>query len=304
MLRRLNDRKAQILIVDDQIINAEILANGLSDLYDVIIATSGQEALACAKRDVPDLILLDIRMPDIDGYAVLSELQETIATQDIPVIFVTGEDSMDDELKGLQHGAKDYVRKPFELELVKARVSIQIELKRKTDLLNLMASADGLTGLANRRKFDESLTRLIRDSARHKTPLALILLDIDFFKQYNDLYGHAAGDRCLIDVSAVLATVAKRTTDVVARVGGEEFALLLPNMDTSRAALLCEKLHRSIAERKITHEGSLVAKTLTVSIGATIATVDAELSSEAFYKRVDKLLYQAKANGRAQTCLD
>ena len=268
LIERLNTYRASILIVDDEPINAEILANALQQDYWVHIAPSGAKALDILNKHTVDLILLDIRMPGMDGFEVLRKLKADERTAKIPVMFVTGEDSTDDELKGLQLGAVDYVRKPYRVPLATARIAVQIELKVKNDLLEEMASADGLTGIANRRKFDEMLDLLFADCLRNERNLALLLLDIDYFKQFNDTYGHAVGDMALKRVASVLHDNAQRGSDVVARVGGEEFAILLPDVSDRDLKTFCERIHASIAGLGIEHSSSRVSDTLTVSIGA------------------------------------
>lgn len=303
LIDRLNTYRASILIVDDEPINAEILANALQQDYWVHIAASGPQALDILRKQTVDLILLDIRMPEMDGFEVLRRLKSEDKTAQIPVVFVTGEDSADDELKGLQMGAVDYVRKPFQVPLAKARIAVQIELKVKSDLLEELASADGLTGIANRRKFDEMLDTLYADCHRHNRTLALLLIDIDYFKQFNDTYGHAVGDMALKRVASVLHDNAQRGADVVARVGGEEFAVLLPDVSQQQLTTVCERIHASVAGLGIEHSQSRVSDHLTVSIGAASILPNTQHDKRYLYQKADELLYKAKHLGRAQTVM-
>ena len=301
LFKRMRNYKASILIVDDEPINIEILAHNLQTQYWVHAVNCGRAALEFVQERPVDLILLDVKMPDLCGFEVLRQLKKLPHRCDIPVMFVTGQDSTDDELKALRLGAVDYIRKPFRMPLAMARIGVQIELKLKSDLLESMASADGLTGIANRRKFDESFAALYKDCARNIRSLALVLVDIDYFKQYNDRYGHSAGDEALKRVAAVLHEVGQRAMDVVARVGGEEFALILPSVDPSYLRDLCFKIHTSIAALAIEHGDSEVSQHLTVTIGAVSVQPIAGGHPQALYDHADRLLYKAKNQGRAQT---
>lgn len=304
LLNKLTTERAKILVVDDEPINTELLALSLEEDYLVKTVQSGSDALIALTRFLPDLILLDIRMPGMDGFEVMQQIKSNEQTADIPVIFVTGEDSTDDELKGLRLGAVDYVRKPFKMPLVLARIAIHVDLKRKNDLLESLACADGLTGIFNRRKFDESLATLYQAGLRYKSPLGLVLIDIDYFKQYNDYYGHAEGDECLKKVALMLAGVAKRATDVVARVGGEEFALVLPNVDCDQLKTVTQAIHIELRKIGIQHANSIVSEYVTTSIGATSILPESTNGVEELYKRADELLYKAKAAGRATTVIE
>ncbi|WP_100656223.1 diguanylate cyclase domain-containing protein [Alteromonas flava] len=304
LFEKLESHKASVLIVDDEPINAEILSLALQQKYWVHIAGSGQQALDFLSHRVVDLILLDIRMPDMDGFEVLRHLKRHESTKSIPVIFVTGEGSTDDELRGLQLGAVDYVRKPFQLPLAMARIGMQIELKLKNDLLKAYADADGLTRIANRRKFDQYLAELVTDSVAEQRDLGLILLDIDYFKQFNDHYGHGKGDEALKEVAKVLNRIAKRSQDLAARVGGEEFALLLPDVDQGALEAITQRIHMAINDTNIPHAASKVEDRLTVSIGALHVRPTTFSHDSDLYDEADKLLYKAKENGRNQTCIE
>jgi PleD family two-component response regulator len=219
-------KKQSVLIVDDMVSNIEILSGVLGSEYDVLFATSGKDALDIAHDQTPDLILLDVVMPDMDGYEVCAKLKADEKTRDIPVIFVTAMDQEEDESKGLNAGVIDYITKPVRSSIVKARVRNHLELKRYRDLLKELSTVDGLTGIPNRRRFDEVLESEWRRARRNQTPLSLLLMDIDFFKAYNDHYGHVAGDDCLRQLAKGLAEIVRRPADLVARYGGEEFVLL------------------------------------------------------------------------------
>jgi len=290
---------AKILAVDDERINLQILFESLSEDYTILAVSSGIEALKVAKEQIPDLILLDIMLEDMNGYEVCKALKKDPVTCNIPVIFVTGRDSNEDELKGLELGAVDYFRKPFSVPLLRLRVSKQIELAQKTALLEHLSLIDGLTGVANRRQFDEKLSESIRYADRNHRGISLLILDIDYFKQYNDTYGHVKGDEVLKSVAKSLKQNAARPMDFVARYGGEEFAILLIDASPDEGLLVAEKVRTAIENLSIQHKGSPFG-IVTVSIGATHIGSDhlARIDSNEFISDADSCLYMAKEQGR------
>ncbi|MBK1619344.1 diguanylate cyclase response regulator [Lamprobacter modestohalophilus] len=294
------EQRATILIVDDQPANIHALAKLLKDDYRIITATNATKTLELAQRDPrPDLILLDILMPDQDGYAICRELKADEATHAIPVIFVTALDQAQDEAKGLQLGAADYISKPFNPAIVRARVNNQVSLKLKTDLLEKIALQDGLTEIPNRRYFDRKLTQEWNRQSRHQYPLSLLMIDIDHFKLYNDHYGHGAGDECLRRVAQALAKVPARAADLVARYGGEEFVVLLPETDANGACEVGEQMRAAIHALALPHAYSPVADHITLSIGASMHQPQQPVTSaEALKQAADRALYQAKEQGR------
>ncbi|MEL7639847.1 MAG: diguanylate cyclase [Solidesulfovibrio sp.] len=291
---------ATVLIVDDAPSNLAILTESLRDEFDVRIAGSGPEALRIVGEAPPDLILLDILMPDMDGYAVCRQLKADYTTKNIPVIFLTAKGDVADETLGLALGAVDYITKPFTVPVVKARVRAHVELKRRGDLLESLSMRDGLTGIPNRRRFDEYLDRAWRHALRCATPVSVIMADIDDFKAYNDAYGHMAGDACLRAVARALAGVLRRPGDLAARFGGEEFAMILEDTGTSGASHLAEAMRQAVRDLHMAHSGSRVADVVTVSLGVACATPVAGLSPEALLRAADRMLYQAKLAGRDQ----
>jgi PleD family two-component response regulator len=239
-----------ILIVDDETTNIEILAELLASDYDVIFATSGEEALAIVESARPDLILLDVMMPDIDGYEVCARLKKSASSKDISVIFITGLGDLEAETRGLSLGAVDYVTKPINPAVVRMRVRNHIELKIARDELARLAATDGLTGLANRRRFDQVLATECSRLRRSKGRLSLIMIDIDHFKAFNDTYGHVAGDGCLRQVGGAIGSVIHRTPDLAARYGGEEFSCILPELKSWRGSPRSTSLTADRAQRK------------------------------------------------------
>ncbi|NJN46327.1 MAG: diguanylate cyclase [Candidatus Competibacteraceae bacterium] len=293
-----SEKPATLLVVDDLIENIEILNAMLSDEYRILFATSGPDALTVAEQQRPDLILLDVVMPQMSGHDVCARLKQNPITQDIPVIFITSRDQEEDEEIGLQFGAVDYLTKPVRPGIVKLRVGIHLELKRYRDFLADLSMTDGLTGIPNRRRFDEFLDTEWARAIRARTPLSLVLIDVDHFKAYNDQYGHAAGDRCLQTVAQTLAEGLPRRTDLVARYGGEEFACVLPTTDHTGALAIAERLRERIVSQQIDHQHSSVATFVTVSMGVATLQPDPHTESQALLEMADSRLYQAKRAGR------
>jgi len=293
------DELSRILIVDDERYNIKVLTSFLRQDYKIMAAKTGEQALNAAQGiNPPDLILLDIMMPGLDGYEVCKKLKADSRTMHIPVIFVTALDASDDEAKGFEIGAVDYITKPFKPVIVKARVRTHIQLKRKTDLLDRMALLDGLTEIPNRRNFDITLEKETKRATRNKSFLSLILMDIDFFKKYNDHYGHVAGDSCLRQVAKTVEGVKKRASDFAARYGGEEFAMILPGTDIKGAMQIAENVRSAVVALNIQHTTSDVAEYVSLSLGVATILPDQEMSSIELIKSADASLYQAKANGR------
>jgi diguanylate cyclase (GGDEF)-like protein len=203
-------------------------------------------------------------MPEMDGYEVCSRIKASTQTKNIPIIFITGKVSEDDEITGFNLGAMDYIIKPFNPVIVRARVNMQAELKRHRDYLEGISYLDGLTGIANRRKFDELFDLNWNFAKRQSAPIALVMIDIDYFKRYNDHYGHQAGDNCLISIAHALAETIVRVTDFVARYGGEEFVCVFPGTDLENAERIAEKIRLRVMKLNIPHaSGSFRVSMLT-----------------------------------------
>jgi diguanylate cyclase (GGDEF)-like protein len=288
----------RILVVDDAMENIQILNGALADEHEVLFAMGGEKALELARSQRPDLILLDAIMPGMDGYAVCAALRAASDTRDIPVIFVTALKTPEDETRALAAGAADFISKPVNAAVVRARVRTHLTIKRQSDALRALTLTDGLTEVANRRAFDERIDAEWRRCARAQLPMALILVDIDHFKAYNDAYGHQAGDACLVQAGAAMRRVAARPQDLVARYGGEEFAILLPQLDAAGAEGVARRLQAELQQLGIPHAASPTASSLTVSMGIA-ALVPADARAPAYLvQQADALLYQAKADGR------
>lgn len=290
--------RQKILIVDDAPVNLRVLAQGLMGEYVILVTTSGSDAFEIAIRENPDLILLDVIMPDVDGYEVCKKLKATPQTRHIPIIFVTGKNEDEDELAGLELGAVDYIVKPFSLPIVRARVKTHLELKKYRDLLENYSFIDGLTGIPNRRRFDEFLSTMWLQAIRQNAPVSLIMMDVDHFKAYNDHYGHQAGDECLRTVAMELMSAKRRTTDLLARYGGEEFVCVLPATEMEGAVILAEQLRRRIETIAIPHAFSTAAEHLTLSLGTATILPCADDSPSRIIEQADLALYRAKLAGR------
>lgn len=290
--------KPRVLVVEDERLNINILVSILVDDYDVVIAKNGAHAIKRVEDQEPDLVLLDIMLPDMDGYEVYERIQ-AIASDKIPVIFVTSKRTPEEEIKGLQLGAVDYITKPFTPSIIDVRIANQIEAKKNRDELKRMNNADPLTGLSNRRHMDEFLTYQLPAMLRTKSPMSVIMIDIDFFKQYNDNYGHTQGDKCLKKVAGILASQVNRATDLVARYGGEEFVVVMPATDESGAESIAEKMRIAILDAQIAHENSEVADQITISLGVSSLNPEkTDTTIEQLLESADKALYRAKQRGR------
>jgi diguanylate cyclase (GGDEF)-like protein len=291
--------QANILVVDDSPENLQVISAVLKQDYRVKVAINGERALALATAaEPPDLILLDVMMPGMDGYEVCARLKQNPVTARIPVLFVSSRDDEEDEARGLSLGAIDYIVKPIRPSIVQARVRNHIELKRSRDLLEQLTTQDHLTGISNRRRFDDSLAQEWQRAAREQTPLSLVAIDIDHFKAYNDHYGHPQGDQCLIRVARALATCVTRPTDLVARCGGEEFAGLLPSTDSAGAARLAGQMRAAIEAEGLEHARSPTHPHVTISLGVATVVPQAEESAQLLVDLADAALYEAKGAGR------
>lgn len=289
-----------LLIVDDEKQNRLLLTELFGTTYKIIQAKNGVQALEKARQHRPDLILLDVLMPEMDGMGVLRELKRDDATRLIPVIFITALSSATDEANGLNLGAVDYISKPFHPPIVRVRVHNQLQLVHQRRLLEQLASLDGLTGIPNRRQFDATLLKEWHRCQRNQQPLSLIVADVDFFKKYNDALGHAAGDRVLQEVAATLRQAARRPGDLVARYGGEEFVLLLPETDATSAQALAEGLQQLLHSKAFAHPNSSLGPWLTMSMGGNTTVPSTTALDPEFFALADAALYRAKHQGRNQ----
>lgn len=291
-----------LLIVDDQPINIQALYRIFAPDHRVLMATSGARALTVCKDDPPDLVLLDVVMPEMDGHEVCARLKADPATRDIPVIFVTSHTDAAEETKGLELGAVDFISKPVNPAVVRARVKTHLSLKTQSDLLRRMVFIDGLTGVANRRCFDETLISEWRRSVRNITPLALLLLDVDHFKRFNDRYGHQSGDDCLRRVASAIKGQLMRPGDLVARYGGEEFVCIVPGSDLEGAMAVATDIEQCVRGLQIEHADSDVCAAVTLSVGVALTVPEPGDDPGRLIALADAQLYQAKHSGRGRVC--
>jgi diguanylate cyclase (GGDEF)-like protein len=298
----LSERRPRLLAIDDMPANLVTLGVVLDPEVDLQVATSGLQGLSLALEFPPDLILLDVMMPGMDGYETCARLKADPLTRDIPVIFVTAQSGPEDETRALEGGAADFIAKPINPAVLRARVHTHLTIKRQADLLRSMAFIDGLTGIANRRQFDETLERDWRSCLRTSSRLSLLMIDIDHFKQFNDTYGHQLGDACLQRVAMVLKAGIGRPRDLVARYGGEEFVLLLPSTDLAGGQLKAEEIRLALQALAIPHVASGVVPVVTISVGVASVVPTPGLVPEQLVAAADAQLYQAKLAGRNRSC--
>jgi len=293
--------KNSLLIVDDEEANILVLTHILGGEYTIYTAEDGAQAIEKAGEHLPDLILLDILMPGIDGYQTLAELRRLDKTRKIPVIFITGLNSIEDEEKGLSLDAADYITKPFSALIVKLRVRNQIQIVNQFRTIQRLSMIDQLTNIPNRRSFDERLTMEWNHSIREHTPISILMTDIDKFKELNDTYGHQHGDLALQIIADIFAQSCRRSGDFAARWGGEEFTVLLPNTPLHGALDIAERIRADIENAKIPcPDGSNTS--LTISIGVHTLEPAHGSSIDTFLSFADKALYAAKNAGRNRVC--
>jgi len=305
------EKEAKILVVDDIAINLELQKAYLTAAgYEVIEAKSGQEALQKVRDEKPDLILLDVMMPKMSGYEVCKILKNDPETQFIPIIMVTALTSVEDKIRGIEAGADDFISRPFNKTELMARVKSLLrikflqdqlhqrmqELSEARERLQQLAITDGLTGLFNYRYFREQLEHEINRAERHNLDVSLVMMDIDFFKYYNDRNGHLAGDEVLKHIANILCSNVRKI-DIAARYGGEEFALILPETDKNSAVIVAEKIRKLIEDDPIPHEERQPNGKLTISMGVSNFPDDSR-TAKGLIEIADRRLYNAKQAGR------
>jgi diguanylate cyclase (GGDEF)-like protein len=292
--------KPHILIVDHEPASASVLARMLATEYKVQRARDAPHALNAARRidRMPDLILLDVRPPVREGFEICRQLKADEMTRSVPVMLITQRDNAEDEVRGLELGAADCITRPLRPDVAKARISNQIRLKINNDLLERYANQDGLTDVANRRRFDLALDAEWRRAMREGNALSLLMVDVDCFKQYNDRYGHRQGDECLRRVAGAMAQALTRPGDLLARYGGEEFAVILPGTELEGARLMGERLRDAVADMSIPHAPQDGARRVTISVGCASAWPNPNLTYHQLLQTADDQLYAAKKAGR------
>ncbi len=301
-MNRVSDRPS-VLIVDDTPENIDILSGILKNDYRILVANSGERALEVCHRHLPALILLDVMMPGLDGYEVCRRLKHDPVTSDIPVIFVTAANRDQDEVEGLAAGAVDFLTKPVNPPIVAARVRTHVELNQQRDMLRKLSQVDDLTGVASRRCFEETLNRESMRCTRRQSSLALLLVDVDFFKAFNEVYGRQAGDRCLRRIAATLTACLGRSGDLVARLSGDRFACILPDTDLPGLRRVAERIGRDMANLLIPHTRSETGDHLTVSVSGLVAVPGPDWVLPKLLPRAEEMMVEAKHEGRARSLL-
>jgi diguanylate cyclase (GGDEF)-like protein len=299
------NRPLILLVDDDAVIRLRLRRFLEQEGYWVAEARNGIEGLTAYTQLHPDMVLLDALMPKMDGFGCCVRLQALPGGAHTPVLMITGLNDRESVDQAFAAGAADFVTKPIHWAVLRQRVrrlihqaQLQRELEAANQALQQLISIDNLTQVANRRRFDEYLEQEWKRMGRERSPLSLILCDVDFFKAYNDTYGHQAGDRCLQQVAKAIEATTKRPADLVARYGGEEFAIVLPNTSVRGAIQLAEQIRSEVAALNIPHACSPIGNMVTISLGAAYAIACSDTSFEALIAQADAALYQAKASGR------
>jgi diguanylate cyclase (GGDEF)-like protein len=298
-----------ILAVDDTETNIDILVELLGDKYEVMVALDGESALEITEEEKIDLILLDIMMPEMDGFEVCNRLKSNEKTKNIPIIFLTAKTDEDSIEKAYEVGGIDYVTKPFRPKELLARVNRELamqklikDLKNSQDELRKLAATDPMTKLYNRRYFSQISAEFLELAKRNNQELSVIMLDIDKFKRINDTYGHKVGDDVIIALSKILVEL-KRKSDIACRFGGEEFVLLLPNTAIDGAEILAQKIRETVQNRSVKVEDDKELN-FTISLGVSLVNVQNETNIEVSLKKADDALYKAKESGRNKVCVN
>lgn len=295
--RHMGAAMEKILIIDDSNLQITYLRDILSGDYEIVTATTAKKGLERVKEESFSLILLDAVMPDIDGFTMLKILQEELITQHIPVIMITGLSDIKHEEQGFMLGAVDYITKPFHPSIVKARVRTHIKLYQYRTQIEKQSLSDQLTGIANRRRYDEYSVKKWGEAIRLKHPFSISMMDIDKFKVYNDVFGHPAGDEVIASVAKTLSSHLQRSTDFVARYGGEEFVALFLGDTADSTRHHMEKVRRAVEDLQIPHSPE-VSPWVTVSVGGVTVLPRMGDSYEKYLKIADDMLYEAKRSGR------
>ena len=287
----------KILIVDDSLLQATQLKAIIDDEYDVTIAQTAEDGLRRASDEDFSLILLDVVMPEMDGFTLLKKLQEEIITQSVPVILITSLADAVNEQYGLILGAVDYITKPYIPLIVKARVNTHVKLYRYRRQIEEQSMTDQLTGVANRRRYDRySLTKW-HEAARLKVPFSVCMFDIDHFKMYNDTFGHPAGDKVIAAIAKTISSHLKRSTDFVARYGGEEFVAISMGDPSKKLFEHLQKVRQAIEDLHIPHNPT-VSEWVTVSVGGVTVIPEMGNTYDVYLRIADTMLYDAKKHGR------
>ncbi|WP_374337304.1 diguanylate cyclase domain-containing protein [Leeia sp.] len=296
-------QECRILIIDDSVTMQRLLGSLLKECGQIVCAISGAQGIDLARTLRPQLVLLDVEMPGMNGYEVCAALKADEVTRDSAIIFVTATNSMESEVAALEAGAVDFITKPINPPTALARVRTHIKLQQHALAMQYLAQRDGLTGIFNRRFFDAQLELEIARHRRQGLPLGLALIDIDHFKLYNDHYGHQLGDSCLQAVANCLANSTRRPGEVMARYGGEEFVALLPYCSAEDVLKYGTHLCAQVQQLQLPHAASTVCGEVTISVGVASVLPDATMLAAELVGKADAALYRAKSAGRNQAVL-
>ena len=307
----------KILVTDDSQTDRMIIRRYLLSMeHEVLLAENGEQAISLFREQDPDLILLDVRMPGMDGYKLVKTLRE-IEPGWRPILFLSSSVDAESFAKGIDAGADDYLHKPIDKVILKAKLQamerlvimrkqlldITSKLAQEKEKIKLIANQDGLTGIANRRFLDQVLKQEFRRHKRAQKTLSLIMIDIDFFKSYNDYYGHLSGDDVLKNCAKKMTKLISRAGDLVTRYGGEEFCVVLPDTELNGAKSFAETLRTGIEGLAIDRDDLEKWKYLTISLGVSSIKPDQDDTAQKLLNAADQALYQAKQSGRNQVCI-
>jgi diguanylate cyclase (GGDEF)-like protein len=308
----------KIMVVDDSATFRTAVARMLARMgHEALLAENGLQAIDRIRDEHPQLVLLDARMPVMDGYEAARRIREMLSDDWLPIIFLSASEDDQDLEKGIEAGGDDYLVKPVSYVVLHAKIramhrieemrqkliTLSGQLAAANEELALLSYQDGLTGIANRRRFDTYLDQELLRATRHARPLGLVLLDVDYFKGYNDRHGHQAGDQCLRQVADGLRSCCRRPADLAARYGGEEFALILPETDAEGAMQVAEEARAAIAALNLPHGASEAGPLVSISAGVAAREPQARLTQQQLLARSDEALYLAKNLGRNRCAL-
>ena len=307
----------KILVAEDNRADRLIIKRYLTSMgHKVLLAVDGEEAIEQFNQEDPDLVLVDVQMPGMDGYATVKRMR-SLEMEWRPILFISSKTEPENFVEGIRAGGDDYLYKPINRDILEAKliamerivamrkqlITVTAELSWEMEKAQQMANQDGLTGLANRRYLNQVMAQEIKRAARGKQPLTVIMVDIDYFKRYNDHYGHLAGDEVLQRVARLLQGAVNRAGDMVARYGGEEFCIILPNTEASGGLEIAEGLRKAVLEAQISHERGVASPWVTISLGVSGKIPSLTDTVESIIQGADSALYQAKANGRNRVCM-
>ncbi len=296
----------KILVVEDSPTLRQTMCAYIKNAgHEPVVAASGEEALQLVENTTVDLVFMDVEMPGLNGFETTKLMRESLGKHWVPIVFVTGMADAASFEEGIEAGGDDYLIKPIHPVVIKAKIlaleriaGMRDELRRLNKELEALSRLDGLTQINNRRYFEEQAEKQWKILTRSQDPVAILMMDVDHFKKYNDGYGHIAGDRCLQTVAATLKASLHRPADIIARYGGEEFVALLPQTDLQGANTVAETMRRAVAKLAIPHKDSDVAGVVTLSIGCAATQSVRGVSLKEIIKQADRNLYQAKHDGR------